>query len=366
MQKEDYTTQTAKTYLNTASCGLLSRQSVEVAGAFYEELLTDSSTAAERLRDTAIERIRSTVATFLNAPASDIALLPNFSWGLNGVVQSLKGIKRVLLYRHDYPSLLEPFRINDFDIIWMDAIGDFEVSLDEIKRLSLEQNVEVIAISHVQWLSGFKIDISSLADFCRSNNILLIADATQSLGALVTDIASIQPDVLIASNYKWMNAGFGTGVMYAAPGFMEQYRPVVGGHGSYMMQNNSWQYVPSVRSYEPGHLNLHGLLVLEQAIKEKQSIGISAIETHGMNLTRLLLERLEGLPFRVFGDFTTEHRCPIVVVKAEDGMAEALLAAGIVVTSRNGLIRISMHFYNTEADVLRIAGCLADFASVKR
>src|SRR5690606_29437753 len=119
--------------------------------------------------------------------------------------------------------------------------------------------------SHVQWLSGFKTDLQELSRFCREHDIWLIVDATQSLGAMPLNPVRLDIDVLISSNYKWMNAGFGSGVMYMCDDFFNEYTPKVGGNNSYTPVNGKMQYVPSVQSYEPGHPNMYGFSVLQAA-----------------------------------------------------------------------------------------------------
>lgn len=88
-------------YLNTASCGLLDEQSIAAANTLYQQMLTQSSTAAENLRDKGLQRIREAVSKFIQAPAGNIAFVPNFSYALNAIVQALKGDERVMLYRND-------------------------------------------------------------------------------------------------------------------------------------------------------------------------------------------------------------------------------------------------------------------------
>jgi selenocysteine lyase/cysteine desulfurase len=347
-----------KTYLNTASCGLLDEASLQETNSFYREMLTESSTASEAVRDQRLPQIRATVASFLSAPANNIALIPNFSWALNAVVQALEGDERVLLYRHDYPSLYEPFLIHNFDITWIDSSDGFSMDTDAIKALLLAADIEVFAISHVQWLSGFMIDIAELGAFCKAHHIIFIVDATQSLGSVPVYLDRQYADVLIASNYKWMNAGFGTGVMYLSDHFMEMYPPVVGGHNSYTTVNGHWQYTASVHSYEPGHLNLHGFMVMDAAIKQKLASDIDSIWQHNTSLTAKLLDGIRDKGLQLVGPATMENRCSIVVLKAGKDLHQYLADNGIVVTWRDGMIRISIHFYNTEADVAHIVSCL--------
>lgn len=351
-----------KTYLNTAACGLLDESTLQETNEFYHAMLTESSLASEVIRDKRIPEIRANLASFLGASVSEIAFVPNFSYALNGIVQSLKGTEKVLLLKTDYPSVYEPFRINQFDITWIEVAEDgFTIDISRLKDTLLREQIDMLVISHVQWLSGFKLDIADIGAFCKEHKIVFIVDATQSLGAVQIDMGKIHADVLIASNYKWMNAGFGTGVMYMSASFQKQYPPVIGGHNSYATKDNLWQYVPSVRSFEPGHTNLHGLLLLDAAVRLKQAKGMAAIETHNRELTRQLLHHLTDE--MLIGPKSLDNRSSIVYVRADKQLQEYIKENNVVVTRFNEMIRVSMHFYNTETDVMKFIDVLNTYKS---
>src|SRR5699024_6843107 len=158
---------------------------------------------------------------------------------------------------------------NNFEITWIPNGDGFHIDLDFIHQKLKSDNINLLAISHVQWLSGMKIDLKSIIDLCHQYGIPIIVDATQSLGAVSISVENLQPDVLIASNYKWMNAGYGTGVIYLSNGFLDHYPPVFGGVHSNPSESGNPKRHPSVLDLEPGHKNMAGFSVLEAAILDK-------------------------------------------------------------------------------------------------
>jgi len=341
-----------KIYLNTASCGLLSKESVDAANVLYNGMLTDASNAVEPIRDSGIARIRDTVAAFIDAPASQVALIPNFSWGMNAIVQSLKGDEKVLLYKNDYPSLIAPFTVNRFDISWIGDTDGFEIDSKELKRQLLSERIGILAISHVQWLTAFKIDIQDIGQFCKEHGITFILDATQSLGAVPVYLSKHHIDVLICSNYKWMNAGFGTGIMYVSESFMRKYPPVVAGSNSYSYVTGTFNFEPSIMNFEPGHLNMPGLLILEKAIQQKLQQGIEKIASHNLHLLQLLSDSIDAS--LILGTREMQQRSSIVMLKDPGHLFDRLTNNSIVAIKRGANIRISIHFYNTENEVRRL------------
>jgi len=350
-------------YLNTAACGRISDSVLQAGVRLYTQFENTASATSEHWRDAEAPAIKNNIAGFMNTAPQDIALIPNFSYGLNAVVQALNGDEKVLLYRKDFPSVYIPFVINHFNIVWLDDEDGFLIDLHKIGDLIKTEKIDIVAISHVQWHTGFKLDLKSLCSVCRSLGARTIIDATQSLGAVDISIPDVLPDVLIASNYKWMNAGFGTGILYMAPEFATQYPPKVSGAHSNAFQfaDGSFTRNTSVTNYEPGSVNMFGVSILNQAILEKQALGMEFIEQHNAALTKQLTEGLAALLVPIVGPAAPDNRSSIVVLEDQNGLSAHLAAQNIIVTNRNGYIRLSVHFYNTETDIDRAVHCIRDW-----
>ena len=186
-------------YLNTASSGLVSKHSIEKANEFNDQLYRLGSIQAEKFFTEDIPGIRTSISKFIDAPLNEIALIPNFSFGLNAVLPSIKNKRKVLLYKDDYPSLTLPFILNDFEIVWIMSRDGFSIDLKEVEQLIKEHDIEIIAISHVQYLTGYTIDLKILSAICQSHQALLIIDGTQSLGAIPFSFKSSGVNIFITS-----------------------------------------------------------------------------------------------------------------------------------------------------------------------
>ncbi len=152
-------------YFNTAAAGLIPAEFATGANQLYATFANMASAYAEQWRDETQPQIRQRLAAFLSASLANVAFLPNFSWGINGIVHSLKGTEKVMLYKGDYPSLLDPFKVNGFDITWIEDTDGFTIPVDMMKQRLLDEKVEVLAISHVQWMSAFKFDLEDIGTF---------------------------------------------------------------------------------------------------------------------------------------------------------------------------------------------------------
>ncbi len=338
-------------YLNTAAFGLVAPQVKAFADAFYTDLAQQGSSVAEHWRDVLQPGIRNRLAGFLGAAPEQVAMIPNFSWALNALVHGLDGGERMLLYRGEYPSVTEPFVLNGFAVEWIDDEAGFALPMERMLETIRAGKVDIVALSHVQYNSGYVADLRQLGDCCREHGVWFIVDATQSLGALPIDVSALPVDVLISSHYKWMNAGFGTGSMYCSAAFMKRYPPKTGGSNSYLKPGQDWLESDPMRAFEPGHANMYGLTLLDAAIADRLQPGVETIAAGNAALTAALLEGIRDSGLPLIGPATMANRCSILVFHDEHGLSERLRAAGITATFRGGRVRISFHHHNTVADV---------------
>ena len=193
-----YPQPSGKHYFNSASFGLISKSGVDEAHDFIENLHHLGSKHTEDFFSNGIMEVRGSVARFTDASLQEIALIPNFSFGLNAITTSIQ--KRVLLFRGDYPSLTLPFELNDFEVYWVESVDGFSIDLNTVEQIIQRYSIEILAVSHVQYLTGFKIDINALHFLCNKYHILFILDGTQSLGAIPFSFKTSGVNILITSN----------------------------------------------------------------------------------------------------------------------------------------------------------------------
>ncbi|MCG8307846.1 MAG: aminotransferase class V-fold PLP-dependent enzyme [Cytophagales bacterium] len=360
--KRNYPQPDKSAYFNTSSTGLISKTGVRKVARFNKDLLRFGSKYAEAFYLEGIPKIRKTISRFIDASVDEIALVPNFSYGLNAVLPSIARLRSVLLYREDYPSLTIPFELNDFEIYWIENKDGFFIDLNELKQTVSQHKIDIIAISHIQYLTGFTIDIEELASFCNLNDVLLIVDGTQSLGAMDYSFNKSGVHIFIASNYKWMNSGFGTGIMCIDKSTLNKFTPKIGGYNSLKYLDQSWKYISSIHSYEPGHHNMAGLVMLEDAIEFKLRLGLGNIADYNRHLLNIVTDKLNEINVGTSGSSAdNDHRSNIIGIPGDKSLATYLQDNNVVVKWRNGIIRVGIHFYNTESDIMRLVRHLESY-----
>ncbi|MEO0333163.1 MAG: aminotransferase class V-fold PLP-dependent enzyme, partial [Bacteroidota bacterium] len=303
--------------------------------------------------------IRQASAEFIGANSSEVALINNFTSGIYQVAQLLQSHQRVLVLADDYPSLLLPWHLLGFEVFTITALPDGSIPLEAIEQSIREYNIEILAVSHVQYSSGFRLPLDMLSQIRQEQGVKLVVDATQSLGVVPINLQETPVDVLIGSGYKWLTAGLGSGILYIRQDLHSELKPKLLGFGT-VGSSFSLQAIDSIpftpETLEAGHYNFSSLLALKQAINELQEVGISSIFKKVMQLRSQLVELLPT-NIKLVSDYEVEHVSSIVVISAPKDAEAQLKAQHIITSTRPKGLRISFHFYNNVQDIEKL--CVA-------
>lgn len=164
----------------------------------------------------------------------------------------------------------------------------------------------------------------------------------------------------------------GIGVLYGRRELLDEMPPFMGGGD--MVDKVTFAkttYAPLPLKYEAGTSNFIGAVGLAEAMHYVESVGMSAIECHEMELLEAMTSRLEAISgLRIYG--TAEHKCPIVSFTVEGthpyDVGMILDKLGIAIRTGHhcaepvmthfgvtGMCRASIGMYNTMAEVESLA-----------
>lgn len=230
---------------------------------------------------------------------------------------------------------------------------------------ALTPRTRVLAVSWVQFLSGFRCDLAALGDLCRERGVILAVDAIQGLGALKLDVRETPVDFIASGAHKWLMGMPGTGFFYVSDALQERLRPVRGWLNKPVDFDDLLDYSSELhadaRRFRMGTMNLAGIVALDAALGLYLSVGIEEAQERVLGLARLAAERLQHVGLRRFGSTDPHHASGIVAFehpRAEEVLA-ALFEADIRASVRNGLLRLAPSWYNTTEEIRRTAEVVA-------
>ncbi len=355
-----------QTYFDSARCGIISKQTAEIGHEFYHDFL-EKGPAMRQIWEEEIKVVRQKAADSIGAKKHEITLLPNCSIGFNYAAQMLrtrKQGKKVLVLEEEYASVKMPWLVNHFEIVEYAQHFNGAVDLEELKQTILEEKIEIVAVSYVQFSSGFKIDLKDLGAFCRENGVVLVVDATQAFGAMELDVKTLKVDILVASVFKWACAGFGAGLMYVREKLFEVYEPPVMGAESQGIAAKIEQISDiefSGYTFQTGNYDYKSTLILGTAIDQMNQIGVSNIEVRIAELQYYLLLQLQKIGIGLVSDYPVLNRAAITIIEGDRVMWEFLKSNKVVVSLRGKGIRISPHYYNTFEEIDDLCALLQQF-----
>ena len=193
----------------------------------------------------------------------------------------------------EHNSVLRPLNqlrkdgIIDLSIIYADNKGYIEPQkiFDAVTP-----NTKMIVTTHMSNVFGTIVDIKSIGEFCRDNNILYLVDAAQSIGVLDIDVQDRNIDLLAFPGHKALFGPMGTGALYIKEGI--KVKPLKqGGTGSYSHSIDQPELYPD--SLESGTPNGVGIIALGKGIDFINQVGLENIRNHEISLKNHFIDLLK-------------------------------------------------------------------------
>jgi len=342
-------------YANTASTGLLGEDLLEWRqGHDLDYLIGGSDMKNKAMAQMA--KIRKTVGDYFHCPEGNVALVPNFSLGMNLLLEGLPKDQRVLLLASDYPSVNWPFETRNFPREYVQIDENLEENIrDTVKG----GRIDVLALSLVQWVNGAMIDLGFLKELkAEFPQLLILADGTQFLGMEGFNFGESGIDILGASAYKWLLAGYGNGFFLVRDGVGERFDLKGIGNGSVEGDASKRDSIPFCKRLEPGHLDTLNFGSLDFSLKFLDAIGQDTIERQLGVLSHRAMEAFGGLGLLDPYVPKRKKHSTIFLVQGDQRLLNRLREESVVASPRGGGVRLSFHFYNTEEEVDQIAKVL--------
>ncbi|HEV7681725.1 MAG TPA: aminotransferase class V-fold PLP-dependent enzyme [Pyrinomonadaceae bacterium] len=310
------------------------------------------------------ESARRLLAGMLGARPEQVAFMRNTSDGLSTVANGLdwRSGDNLVTFRGEFPSNLYPW------LRLRDALGvevrvceerDGRVDVDELIRL-IDGRTRIVAISQVQYASGFRADLARISDAARIHDALLVVDVIQGLGVIPIDIEAEGVDVAAGACHKWLLTPEGVGLLYLSSRARERIQPTLVGWTSvpnpddYGNHDQGWKQ--GTLAWETGTAPVALIHGLEASLKLLNEVGIERIQTYLETLTNHLCERLQNTNYKVLSSRHDGEKSQIVCIQHTAGLSPMSLYASlknknIITAPRGDRLRISPHFYNTLEEI---------------
>ncbi len=316
------------------------------------------------------EQSRQLVASMLGARPEQMAFMRNTSDALSTVANGLdwRAGDNIVSFRNEFPSNVYPWlRIRDRLGVELRLCEEHEWRIDPAELIKLiDDRTRVVAISHVQYASGFRADLERLGRAARQHDALLVVDVIQSLGVIPINVETELVDVAAAAGHKWLLTPEGIGMLYLSDRARDRIEPTLVGWTSvpnpedYSNTTQGWNR--GVLAWETGTAPTALLYGLKSSLSFLAETGIERIARYLEELTDYLCARLEGSNYEIASSRRKHEKSQIVRLQHRAGFTPMFVYSHlrdrhIITAPRGNGLRVAPHLYNTieEIDALVVS-----------
>jgi selenocysteine lyase/cysteine desulfurase len=360
--REQFPVTRNKVFLNHAAQSPLPKPVAEAVRKYVEDFSNFGDTSMEWN-----DGGKPLFAKLIGAKKEEIAFIENTSVGMNIAASVLKyppGSK-IVTTDLEYPSVVYPWLRRSLGVkVHYVKNVDGKILLEDVEK-AVDDKTVAIAVSHVEYVNGFRNDLRALSEIAHKHGAYLIVDAIQSAGAIPIDVKRDNVDFLATACYKWLLSPPGAGYLYVKEELIEKFEPPFVGWASVkpeVFETIDFWDIWSLRlsetasRFEVGSPSFISLMGAAEALKMLLNFGIKNIEERILKLTEYAIEAIKNLALELLTPEEKEYRSGIVLFKIHkpQELVTKLRQKGIVVSARAHGIRVSPHFYNTEDEIERL------------
>jgi selenocysteine lyase/cysteine desulfurase len=307
-----------------------------------------------------LERFRDRIGELLGAPAGTTAIAPSVSVALSTLATGLPlppGRNKVLIGELDFPTIGHQWLSRpDFEVEFVTS-GDGVTIPPSAFAERIDGRTALVVTTQLFYTTGYLQDVRAIADAAHVAGALCVIDGYQTCGCVPLDVEAMGCDAFVGGCLKWLSGGPGNAFMYVRQELIPQVRPQGTGwfatRDPFSFTLQELTFADDARRMETGTWAMPshyaGLAGLELIL----GVGVANIQERLRDLTDRILERCDEAGVKTFTPRAREQRCGIVTLESEhpEEVEARLHAAGVIVDSRPGRIRLSPHWCVTEEEL---------------
>lgn len=376
-------------YLDSAATSQKPNAVIDAMDNYYRNAYASVNRGAYRIAAEAtdlLEGARNAVARFIGAPNShEIIFTKNateamnlfaYSWGRANLAEG----DAIVISEMEHHANIVPWQMlrneRGIEIRWIPITETGELDLSDLDRLL--DGAKLVSITAMSNVLGTLNPIRRIADAAHAVGAVMMADGSQFVPHLPTDVMELGVDAMIFTGHKMLGPT-GVGVLWGTTELLEAMPPFLGG-GDMIMQVTKEGFTTNAlpHKFEAGTPNIAEIIGLGAAVEYLEGIGMAAVREHEVSLTAYALRTLTER----FGDEITVHgpaepaaRGGVLSIAYKDvhphDLSQVLdqnnvcVRAGhhcakplMQVMGVNATARASVHIYNDEADIDVLADSL--------
>ncbi len=312
--------------------------------------------------------IRASVAKLIGGRPDEVAITTGATGGLAAVANGFewKPDDEVILAKAEFPAHFATWKP-------LEALGRLRVKVIAPRErfitaddflAAMGPKTRVISASLVRFDDGSLLDAARVAKACHAQGAMLLLDVSQAAGAMPIDVARLGADFLVCSGYKWLLGPYGTGFFWARGELIRQmlvgpfyWTALEGAEKFHTLSMEELRLAPGARRWDsPETASFFNLAAMNASLEFVLRAGPETVLEHNRRLMGMMYERLPRDRCVAASPAEPERRGPYACFAARSAektaaLYERLRKENVIVSLREGNLRVSPHLYNTERDI---------------
>ncbi len=303
------------------------------------------------------------LAPILGVDAGNVVMHQNVSVAMALVLScfDFRAPKNRVVYSDmNFPSVMyvnEAHRRSGAEVVMVKSRDGVGVELEDLLA-AIDERTLLVPISHVLFRSGFIQDAKRIVQHAHSKGALVVLDTYQSAGTVPIRAKEWDVDFVVGGSVKWLCGGPGAGYLYVAPRLQGKLEPRITGWAAhaepFLFETGPIRYADGIRRFLHGSPAIPAMYAAQSGYEIVNAIGVDRIRANSMRQTARLIERCRANGLAVKAPAKPEERGGTIAVDVPHGKAvtKELNRREILCDYRPGAgIRLSAHFYNTDAEL---------------
>ena len=356
-------------YLDVARKTIPPRAQQEAVESYFRDVYLQAG--ADAWSATRVAETRNALAALLGAKPAEIAFTKNTTEGLNIaahafdlrsgdniVLTDMEHVANVWVWKHWEAKGVE---------IRYAKHRDRRLPLDAFLA-AIDDRTRVVSTAWVTYGNGYRVDVPRLGAICRDRDIKLIVDGVQGAGILAARLDALGADMIAIGGHKGLLGLTGSGIVYCREPLVDRVLTAfvkapdsIASAQAHV--NSQFDYMRTSHRFEGGNPNFLGIRVLGRGAEFLQSIGLANIEERVRGLSGYALDLLRKAGLRTQTPAAWDERAHIInvlVPNAAAVMDRLREKHRIVVNVKDDAIRISLSFFNSEADLEKAVAAIVE------
>jgi selenocysteine lyase/cysteine desulfurase len=348
-----------KTYLNSCSYGALADEVAASLQRYLDARHSEGSEWGYWVRRN--EAVRKSMARLIGAKSDEVAITSSASAGLNALASALNfdgPRNKVVITDFEFPTNAQIWYAQELRGARVVRIAekDGRIPLEKFEQ-AIDEETLIVATAQVAFRNGVKQDIPAIAEIARRNGALILADSYQALGTQQFDVNTARVDFVVGGMLKYLLGTAGLGFLYVRQELVGSLMPTVTGWFAqddiFAMDVTRYQPSTTARRFEAGTPAVPNTYMAEAGLGILHEVGLEAIEHRIGELTAAIKDAVRDSAYSLASPSDPSQHAAMITIRSTDDkqLVARLSEDNIVVSGRNGNLRIAPHFYNNHEDL---------------